>query len=145
MICHYKKNSFTGFFTDINIITMKLCFSSLSFSLSLSISNSLYQSLSCIPLGRSSRRHPLSSQSCWICLANRLTLVCPCERIGKRMLLISSWMCLWCNGYRRRKWTRQHEFKSKTRLIAFHIALMPLGKVWIQLFSLQLWVNSRAD
>ena len=27
----------------------------------------------------------------------------------------------------------------------FHIALIPLGKVWIQLFSLQLWVNSRAD
>ena len=50
-----------------------------------------------------------------------------------------------CNGYRRRKWTRRHEFKSWTRLIAFHIALMPLGKVRIQLFSLQLWVNSRAD
>ena len=27
----------------------------------------------------------------------------------------------------------------------FHITLIPLGKVWIQLFSLQLWVNSRAD
>ena len=53
--------------------------------------------------------------------------------------------CPWCNCYRRRKWTRRHEFKSWTRLIAFHIALIPLGKVWIQLFSLQLWVNSRAD
>ena len=53
--------------------------------------------------------------------------------------------CPWCNGYRRWKWTRWHEFKSRTRLIAFHIALIPLGKVWIQLFSLQLWVNSRAD
>ena len=53
--------------------------------------------------------------------------------------------CPWCNVYRRRKWTRRHEFKSWTRLIAFHIALIPLGKVWIQLFSLQLWVNSRAD
>ena len=31
------------------------------------------------------------------------------------------------------------------RDIAFHIALISLGKVWIQLFSLQLWVNSRAD
>ena len=51
----------------------------------------------------------------------------------------------WCNGYRRRKWTRQLEFKSSTRLIAFHIALIPLGKVWIRLFSLQLCVNSRAD
>ena len=53
--------------------------------------------------------------------------------------------CPWCNGYRRRNWTRRHEFKSWTRLITFHIALIPLGKVWIQLFSLQLWVNSRAD
>ena len=53
--------------------------------------------------------------------------------------------CPWCNGYRRRIWTRRHEFKSWTWLIAFHIALIPLGKVWIQLFSLQLWVNSRAD
>ena len=53
--------------------------------------------------------------------------------------------CPWCNGYRRRKWTRRYEFKFRTRLIAFHIALIPLGKVWIQLFSLQLWVNSRTD
>ena len=53
--------------------------------------------------------------------------------------------CPWCNGYRRRKWTRRHEFKSWTRMIAFHVALIPLGKVWIQLFSLQLWVNSRTD
>ena len=53
--------------------------------------------------------------------------------------------CLWCNGYRRRKWTRRYEFKSWTRLTAFHIALIPLGKVWIQLFSLQLWANTRTD
>ena len=26
-----------------------------------------------------------------------------------------------------------------------HFTLIPLGKVWIQLFSLQLWVNSRTD
>ena len=57
----------------------------------------------------------------------------------------SFWRCPWCTGYRHRKWTRRHEFKSWTRLIAFHIALIPLGKVWIQLFSLQLWVNSRTD
>ena len=44
--------------------------------------------------------------------------------------------CPWCNCYRRRKWTRRHEFKSWMRRIAFHIALIPLGKVWIQLFSL---------
>ena len=53
--------------------------------------------------------------------------------------------CPWCSRGRRRKWTRRHEFKSWTWLIAFHIALIPLGKVWIQLFSLQLWVNSRTD
>ena len=53
--------------------------------------------------------------------------------------------CPWCSRYRRRKWTRRHEFKSWTRLITFQIALIPLGKVWIQLFSLQLWVNSRTD
>ena len=58
--------------------------------------------------------------------------------------LRSQWVWLWCNGYRM-NWTRRHEFKSWTRLIAFHIALIPLGKVWIQLFSLQLWVNSRTD
>ena len=53
--------------------------------------------------------------------------------------------CSWCNGYRRRKWRRWHEFKTWTRLIAFHIALIPLGKVWIKLFSLQLWGNSGTD
>ena len=58
---------------------------------------------------------------------------------------ISFTRCPWCNGYRHRIWTRRYEFNSWTRLIAFHIALIPLGKVWIQLFSLQLWVNSRAD
>ena len=54
----------------------------------------------------------------------------------------------WCNCYRHRKWIRWYEFKSWMRLIAFHIALIPLGKVWIQLFSLLfslLWVKSRAD
>ena len=34
---------------------------------------------------------------------------------------------------------------SNPGLIVFHIALIPLEKVWIQLFSLQLWVNSRTD
>ena len=53
--------------------------------------------------------------------------------------------CPWCSRYCRRKWTRRHEFKSWTRLIAFHIALILLGKVWIQLFSLQLWINTRTD
>ena len=67
--------------------------------------------------------------------------------VGNEMeiFIIYTRRCPWCNGYRRRNWTRRHEFKSWTRLIAFHIALIPLGKVWMQLFSLQLWVNSRAD
>ena len=34
---------------------------------------------------------------------------------------------------------------SNPGLIAFHITLIPLEKVWIQLLSLQLWVNSRTD
>ena len=34
---------------------------------------------------------------------------------------------------------------SNPGLIAFHIALIPLGKVRIQLFSLQQWINSSAD
>ena len=59
--------------------------------------------------------------------------------------IMVNWRCSWSYGYRRRKWTRRHEFKSWMRLVAFHIALIPLGKVWIQLFSLQLWVNSRTD
>ena len=65
--------------------------------------------------------------------------------IGQRELFVfdKKTMCPWCNGYRHRKWTWRQEFKSWMRLIAFHIALIPLGKVWIQLFSLQLWVNSR--
>ena len=63
----------------------------------------------------------------------------------RKLMTMHKALHLCCNGYRRRKWTRRHEFKSWTRLIAFHIALISLGKVWIQLFSLQLWVNSRAD
>ena len=30
-------------------------------------------------------------------------------------------------------------------LFVFHFMLMPLGKAWILLFSLQLWMNSRVD
>ena len=64
---------------------------------------------------------------------------------GVTTIIVENGGCPWCSRYRRRKWTRRHEFKSWTRLIAFHIALIPLGKVWIQLFSLQQWVNSRTD
>ena len=40
---------------------------------------------------------------------------------------------------------RRHEFKSLMRLIVFHISQMPLEKIWINQFSFQLLVNSRAD
>ena len=51
--------------------------------------------------------------------------------ISSSIPTIILWRCPWCNGYRRRKWTRRYEFQSWKRLIAFHIALIPLGKVWI--------------
>ena len=71
---------------------------------------------------------------------------CHCSFAKRYINTVLCIICLeWCNCYRRRKWTLRHEFKSCTRLIAFHIALIPLRKVWIQLFSLQLWVNSRTD
>ena len=44
-----------------------------------------------------------------------------------------------------RKWTRWHEFKSCTRLFAFYKTQIRLWKLGIQIFTLQLWVNSRAD
>ena len=53
--------------------------------------------------------------------------------------------CLWCNGYHWRKWTWWPNFKSWTRLFAFHVTLIFLGKVWIKLFSLHLWEKRRAD
>ena len=73
---------------------------------------------------------------------------CPvahCDEIPVPIFGEFLWRFPWCSRYRRRKWTRRYEFKSWTILIAFHIALIPLGKVWIQLFSLQLWVSSRTD
>ena len=51
----------------------------------------------------------------------------------------------WCTGYRRWKWTRPTVFKSWTRLFAFYIALIFLGKAWIKLISFHLWANCGAD
>ena len=48
----------------------------------------------------------------------------------------------WYNGYRYWKWS---EFNPKMRLFAFNIALMPLGKVWIQLFFPELSANCWSD
>ena len=51
--------------------------------------------------------------------------------------LSSRWS--WPIGHDRRKWIRRSEFKSWTRLFAFHIALILFKKVWIQVYSLHLW------
>ena len=60
--------------------------------------------------------------------------------------LLHLWRHSWHNGCCCcKKWSQGPEFKSWTRMFPFHIALTPLGKVWIQLFSSQLWVNSRED
>ena len=40
-------------------------------------------------------------------------------------------MCSTYNGYPRRKWTRLLRMKSRTKLFAFYIALIPLRKVCI--------------
>ena len=72
-----------------------------------------------------------------------LSFVCVTQKGGKYMTIRGSARGVMVIVVR--KWTQRHEFKSWTRMIAFHIALIPCGKVWIQLFSLLLWVNSRAD
>ena len=49
-------------------------------------------------------------------------------------------------------WLSSYKMNTATRVqihgrgcFVFHKALIPLEKAWIQLFSYQLWVNSRAD
>ena len=49
--------------------------------------------------------------------------------------------CLWCNDYYHMRWTWLPKFKSWMSLFAFHIAIISLGKAWIQLFFLQLWIK----
>ena len=43
-----------------------------------------------------------------------------------------------CKDYHRRKWRQRHEFKFLDEAVAFRIALTLLGKVWIQLFLLDI-------
>ena len=45
----------------------------------------------------------------------------------------------WCNIYCHWTWIRQIQFKSWKPLVAFHVALIPLGKVWIQLSTSSYW------
>ena len=47
---------------------------------------------------------------------------------------------MWCNGYLRTKWTQQLDFKSWTRLFAFHIVLIPIGK-YESIYSLSPTIN----
>ena len=43
------------------------------------------------------------------------------------------------------KWTRRTRFKTWTRLFAFVIVLIPLGKAWLPILSPQLLANYKAD
>ena len=47
------------------------------------------------------------------------------------------------NDYYRKRRTLCSEFKSRKNLFSFHIVPIPLGKVWIQLFSPQLCVEGQ--
>ena len=51
-----------------------------------------------------------------------------CCSFACKSVPVDKWSCPWCNGYRRRKWTRRHEFKPWARLIEFSIAHSTLGK-----------------
>ena len=63
------------------------------------------------------------------------------KRCPKRCLMESSWS----SCHRRRKKTRIHEFKSWTRLFAFHGTLIPLERYESNFFSFQQRVICRAD
>ena len=80
---------------------------------------------------------------------NKLTLI---NRFNRKYMILK-WRHLWCNHYCYKK-TKQIKIKkmdstsrvpSWTRQFAFHIVLILFRKVSIKVFSLQLWVNNRAD
>ena len=71
------------------------------------------------------RRHVFS----YIVFNHYIRSIALCFSLSLDSKVTENGWCPWCNGYRHREWTRRHEFKSWTRLIAFHIALIPLGKV----------------
>ena len=78
----------------------------------ISLTLSRHFSLSFIASGRSSGQHPVSSHSCWMYVrAGRPAFARPCVGVHKSTSHIS-------NGYRRRNWTRRHEFKSWTDCIS---------------------------
>ena len=76
----------------------------------------------------------LSEPTSWGCRTHRLNLwnvfKSPSMHVRNGTL---NWLwalsrCPWCNGYRRRKWTRRHEFKFWTRLICISHRINTLGK-----------------
>ena len=57
------------------------------------------------------------------------------------------WWCMLCNAYPCGQWMKRSELKLSTRPTAFQKAFIPLGKkkVFAQLFSVQLWIDSGSD
>ena len=130
------------YFPDQNGLVIKnnqAIFLSLTLSLSLSLSLSIYLSLDLQKWGLTIRWSLVLYMRLSLFLKYLIPLLSQANKVQNKLndIKMSCWRCPWCNGYRRRKWTRRREFKSWTRLIAFTTALIPLGKVWIQLFSLQ--------
>ena len=60
------------------------------------------------------------------------------DRVKTPFLLVIAWILF-------TSWRTLSEFESLMKLFSFYIVLIPLGKVHIQLFSFQQWVNSRTD
>ena len=85
---------------------------------------------------KSAEKDCASLSSCWITFNSKVIKSFVPEPISWMSCISDSYICLWtfykhytrcpwCNSYRRRTWTLWHEFKSWTRPIAFHIALIP--------------------
>ena len=64
-----------------------------------------------------------SSSGDLVSIEYSLIAIIPKSTLGYNLI-----RCPWCNGYRPRKWTQRHEFKSWTRLIAFSHSTNTLGK-----------------
>ena len=62
-----------------------------------------------------------------------------------QLLRVYEERCSWFNSYCCWKWVRWPEFKNWMMVFAFYIAQIHLGKVWMQLFFLQRWINSGTD
>ena len=56
------------------------------------------------------------------------------------LFLTIKWRFWKRNGYRRKKWNLYHEFKSWTRMLAFHSMVMPLAKASIHHKLTYTWI-----